>query len=65
VGQPTAHDVGDFVEDVANIERAGHGMEEATQAVDTLAAQRLAVDDGGVLERQAQHVHDTVHQGLV
>ena len=59
--QAAANDVGDLGEDVADVERLGHRVQQAAQAVDALAPQRLAVDDGGVLEGQAEQVDDAVH----
>ncbi len=65
VRKSAANDVRHLLEDVTDVERLGHRMEQTAQAVDALAAQRLAVDDGGVLERQAKHVDDAVHQRLM
>src|SRR4029453_16307941 len=56
VGQSAAYDIGHLVEPVANVGRAGHGVQQTSQAVDTLAAQRFAVDYRGVFEGQSQHV---------
>ena len=51
--QPAAHDVGDLGEDAADVERLGHRVQQAAQAVDPLAAQLFALDDGVVLEGEA------------
>jgi hypothetical protein len=38
---------------VTDVECASHRMEQPSQAVDTLASQGVAVDDGGVFEGEA------------
>ena len=63
--QSAADDVRDFGEDVADVERARHRVQQTTQAVDALATQNLAIDDGRVLEGQTEQIDDAVHQRLM
>ena len=65
VGQPAADDVGDLGEDVPDIQRTGHRVQQTAEAVDALAAQNLSIDDRRVLEGQAEQIDDAVHQGLM
>ena len=63
--QAAANDVRHLLEDVTDVQRLGHRVEQTAQAVDPLATQLLAIDDGVVLERQAKQVDHAVHQRLV
>ena len=65
VGQAAADDIRDLGEDVPDVECAGHRVQQAAEAVDALAPQNLAIDDGRMLEGQAQQIDDAVHQDLV
>ena len=44
---------------------SGHGVQEAAQAVDPLASERLAIDDRGMFERDAEQIDDAVEERLV
>ena len=50
VRKPAANDIGDLREHLPEIERLGHRVEQAAEAVDSLAPERFALDDGGALE---------------
>jgi hypothetical protein len=65
VRQAAANDLGHFVEHVTDIERARHRLEQSSQAVDSLAPQFLAIDDGIVFERESEQIDDVVHQSLM
>ena len=65
MGQAAAHDRRDFREDLAHVERAGHGVQEAAEALDALATQELALLQRRVLDGEGQQVGHGVHQGLI
>ena len=63
--QSAANDLGNLIENVADVERTGHRLQQSSQAVDAFAPQLLALDDGIVLEREAEQIDDAVHQLLM
>ncbi len=65
VGQAAAHDLGHFREHVPDVERFGHFVQQAAQALDPLAAQLLALDDRVVLEGEAEQIDDAVDESLI
>ena len=65
VREPSADDVGDVREYRPQIQRFRHGVQEAAQAVDPLASERLAIDDRGMFERDAEQIDDAVEERLV
>ena len=65
VRQAAANDLGDLVEDVTDVERAGHRLQQPPQAVDAFAPQLVALDDRVVLEGETEQIDDAVHQLLM
>ena len=57
-GSAAADDVGDLGEDVADVERLGHRVEQPIEAVDPLAAERFRAAKGVVLQRQREQIGD-------
>ena len=63
--QAAADDVGDLGEDVPDVERLGHRVQQAVERVEPLAPERLGAAQRVVLQRERQQVGDAVHQALV
>ena len=64
-GRPPRTTVGHFRKDLPHVERAGHGVQQAPQALDALATEELALLERRVLDGERQQIGDGVHQRLI
>ena len=65
VGQCGSNRRGHLCENMSDIERLGHGVQQPVQRVDLLVSERLRAAHRVLLQGQREEIRNTVHQRLV